>query len=291
MQAIIYYISLPFIYLISILPFWLLYRISDLIYLIIYYIAGYRKKIVLMNLRNSFPEKSEKEILEVSKKFYTFFCDWMLEMIKTITISKSSSIERCHFTDSSLLEKYYQENKKIILVTGHLGNFEMGAAEMAFNSNYKLYVVFKPLSNKYFDQLIKHKRMRFGNKVISMKSTFKTMLNLKDNSELSATVFISDQTPSPKNAYWTSFLNQDTPVFWGTETIARKLNYPIIYISITQTKRGYYEITPELLCENPADTTKGEISEMHIRRLEIDIRRQPEIWLWSHRRWKHKRPE
>lgn len=173
---------------------------------------------------------------------------------------------------------------------GHFGNFELGGAEMAFNTPYQLYVIYKPLSNKYFDNLIKKKRVRFGTKVIPMKSTFKTMLGLKDSDELSATTFIADQTPSPKNAYWTTFLNQETPIFWGTETISQKLGYPVIYISLSQPKRGYYRMTPELLFEDPENTKKGEISEKHTRRLEEDIKRQPEIWLWSHRRWKHKRP-
>jgi len=290
MQAIVYYISLPFVYLISILPFWLLYRVSDLLYFFIYFIFGYRKEIVLQNLRNSFPEKSEAEINLICKKFYVFFCDWTVEMIKSITISKKQAMKRCHFTDTTLLDKYYKEKKKLIFVMGHMGNFEFGGAEMAYNTNYQLYVIFKPLSNKYFNRLIKTKRLRFGSKVIAMNATFKTMLSLKDSKEISATTFIADQTPSPKNAYWTTFLNQETAIFWGTEIIAHKLNYPVIYISIKQTKRGFYELTPEVLCETPSNTQKGEISEMHTRRLEQDIKKQPEIWLWSHKRWKHKRP-
>lgn len=291
MQAIVYYITIPFIYLISILPFWILYRISDLLFILIFHVIGYRKKVVLKNLTNSFPEKLEGEIHQTAKQFYRFFCDWLIEMIKSITISKKESIKRCYFTDTSILDKYHQEKKKLIFVMGHCGNFELGGPAMAFNTNYQLYVVFKPLSNKYFDRLIEQKRTRFGSKVTPMKSVFKTMLHLRNSNELSATTFIADQTPSPKNAYWTTFLNQETPIFWGTETIAKKLNYPIIYISIRQPKRGHYLMTPELLCENPASTTKGEISEMHTRRLEQDIIKQPSIWLWSHRRWKHKKSE
>jgi KDO2-lipid IV(A) lauroyltransferase len=116
------------------------------------------------------------------------------------------------------------------------------------------------------------------------------MIKLKDTKELNATLFIADQTPQKNNAYWTTFLNQETPIFWGTEIIAKKLNYPIIYFSIRQPKRGFYEITPELLCDNPSQTKTGEISVMHTNRLEQDIKEQPEIWLWSHRRWKHKKP-
>lgn len=291
MQAIIYYISLPFIYLISILPFWLLYRVSDFLYFIIYIVIGYRKELVLKNLSNSFPEKSEEEINKISKKFYTFFCDWIVETIKSITISRTSAIKRCHFTTTEILDKYYKENKKLIFVMGHMGSFELGGAEMATNSNYQLYSVFKPLSNKYFDQLIKRKRIRFDNKVIAMNDTFRTMYKLKDSKELSATLFIADQTPQKNNAYWTTFLNQETPIFWGTEIIAKKLNYPLIYLSMKQPKRGYYEITPELLSENPSTTQTGEISEMHTKQLEKDIIKQPEIWLWSHKRWKHDNPK
>ncbi|MBL4669107.1 MAG: lysophospholipid acyltransferase family protein [Flavobacteriales bacterium] len=289
-QAITYYISLPFIYLISILPFWLLYRFSDFLYFIIYFVFSYRKKVVLQNLRNSFPEKSEEEIAQIAKKFYTFFCDWIVETIKSLTISKEAAIKRCHFTNTDILDKYHKENKKLIFVMGHMGSFELAGAEMAFNTKYNLYVIFKPLSNKYFDNLIKSKRTRFDSKVIAMNDTFRTMIHLKENKELSATLFIADQTPQPNSAYWTTFLNQETAIFWGTEIIAKKLNYPVIYISMRQPKRGYYEITPELLCENPASTQKGEISEMHTKRLAQDIKKQPEIWLWSHKRWKHKKP-
>jgi KDO2-lipid IV(A) lauroyltransferase len=289
MQAIVYYISLPFIYLISILPFWLLYGVSDFIYLIVYHIFGYRKKVVLNNLRNSFPEKSEKEINEICKKFYSFFCDWIVEMIKSITISKDEMIKRCHFNDTSLLDKFSSEKRKVIFVMGHFGNYELAAAEMAFNTNYNLHVIYKPLSNKYFNALINKKRKRFGTQIMPMSATFKTMLGNKNSDELSATTFIADQTPSPENAYWTSFLNQDTPIFWGTEVLASKLNYPVIYVSLNRVKRGHYKMDLELLCENPKDTQKGEISEIHTKRLEQDIKRQPEIWLWSHKRWKHQR--
>ena len=291
MQAIVYYISLPFIYLISILPFWLLYRVSDLFYIIIYILLGYRKKVVVKNLKNSFPEKSDKEITKITKQFYVFFCDWIVETIKSITISRSAAIKRCYFTNTEILDKYYNENKKLIYVMGHMGSFELGGAEISTNSNHQLYTIFKPLANKYYDRLIKHKRIRFNNKVIAMSDTFRTMIRLKDSKELNATLFIADQTPQKNNAYWTTFLNQETPIFWGTEIIAKKLNYPVIYLSIKQPKRGYYEITPELLCENPSQTQTGEISEMHTNRLEKDIKDQPEIWLWSHRRWKHDKPE
>ncbi len=290
MQAALFYLFLPFIYLLSILPFWMLYGISDFLYFIIYKLVGYRKKVVYTNLRNSFPEKTEEEIKVITKKFYHFFCDWIMEMIKSITISKKEALKRCKLKDYTLLNELSQQNKKIIFVMGHYGSFELGDAEMAFNTNYQLYVLYKPLSNKYFNALINKKRTRFGVKILSMKESLKTMLLLKDSNELSATTFIADQTPSPKNAYWTTFLNQETPIFWGTELMAKKLNYPIVYVCVKPYKRGFYYIETEMLCLNPSTTQKGEISELHTKRLEQDIMNQPEFWLWSHKRWKHKKP-
>lgn len=293
MQALLFYLLLPFIYLISVLPFWVLYRVADALYFLVFRVIGYRKKVVLNNLRNSFPEKSEQEIYTICKGFYQFFCDWMIEMIKSITISKESAMQRCKFDEKSLrlLNELSQQGKKIIFVMGHYGNFELGGAEMAYRTNYQLYVLYKPLSNKYFNTLINNKRTRFGVKIIAMKEALRKMLALKDTNELSATTFIADQTPSPKNAYWTTFLNQETPVFWGTELIAKKLNYPVIYVCVKQYKRGYYVMEAEMLCENPSATATGEISELHTRRLEQDIVAAPKLWLWSHRRWKHQRPQ
>ena len=171
---------------------------------------------------------------------------------------------------------------------GHFGNWEWGGNAFSLSCKQPLYVIYHPLTNKQYDRLIYKMRTRFGARLIAMNDTFREMVSRRK--EVTATAFIADQTPAPENAYWTTFLNQDTPVFWGTERIARKLNFPIVYVSIARKNRGKYELDAEMLCENPAATSDGEISELHTRRLEKDIRKQPEIWLWSHRRWKHSRP-
>ena len=252
--------------------------------------VGYRKEVIITNLKKSFPEKSELEIQQIQKKFHRFFCDLIVETIKTLTITKKEAAKRCRFKDLTLLNKLYGEKKKVIFVLGHYGNWELGGAGMSCLSKYQLYVVYRPLSNLYFDQLIIKMRTHLGTKLISMNDTFKKMVSLRNSEEISATAFIADQAPTPENSYWTTFLNQETAVFWGTEIIASKLNYPILFITISQQKRGYYEMTAELLCENPAATKKGEISEKHTKRLEEDIIKQPELWLWSHKRWKHSKP-
>jgi KDO2-lipid IV(A) lauroyltransferase len=170
---------------------------------------------------------------------------------------------------------------------GHFGNWEWSGNAFSLTCRHQLYVIYHPLTNRYFDGLIYRMRTRFGTKLIAMRDTYKDMVRFKD--EINATAFIADQTPSPDSAYWTTFLNQDTPVFRGTEKIARKVNYPVIYSSVKRVKRGYYEIHAEVLFDDPRSTSDGEISEAHTRKLEKEIREQPEIWLWSHRRWKHRR--
>lgn len=289
MSAIVYYFTLPFLYLISLLPFPILYLVSDGLYVILYYVIGYRKEVVLQNLRNSFPNKSEVEIKKICKEYYSYLCDLTLETFKTLTISKESMLKHCSIQSDTLklFNKYADENRSIIFVTGHFGNWEWAGNSFSLLCKHHLYVIYHPLSNKYFDGLMYRMRTRFGTGLIAMKDTFREMASKRN--ELSATAFIADQTPSPEGAFWTTFLNQDTPVFKGTEKIAQRFNYPVIFGRVTRIKRGYYEISAELLFENPAKSQSNEISKAHTNILENDIIAQPEIWLWSHRRWKHKR--
>jgi KDO2-lipid IV(A) lauroyltransferase len=287
MRLVGFYLTLPFLYLISILPFPVLYLFSDFVFVLIYYVLGYRKKVVTQNLKNSFPEKSEKEIIQLRKKFYRYLCDLFLETFKCLTISRKTMLRHCKMNAqaNNLFKKYYDEKKNIILVLGHLGNWEWGSNTFSILCKQQLYGIFHPLENKHFNRLAIRMRTRFGTKLIERKNTFRYMLAKRNG--ISATAFITDQSPSPENAYWTVFLNQITPVFTGAEKIARKLNYPVVFVSMKRICRGYYEIFAETLCENPSATAENEISELHTKKLEEEIRKQPEIWLWSHKRWKH----
>lgn len=289
MGAILFYCLLPFLYLISLLPFPLFYLFSDFIYFLLYRVVGYRKKVVFENLKNSFPEKSYNELKKIEKDFYRYLCDLFLETIKTLTISRSEAVKRCKFNAKTTLvfNELANKNQSCIIVMGHYGNWEWAGNSFSLQCKQQLYVIYHPLSNKYFDKLMYDLRTRFGTKLYAMKDTMREMIRNKN--EVNATAFIADQTPSPDSAYWTTFMNQDTPVFWGTEKIAQKLNYPIVYITIKKIKRGYYEVDSELLINEPKNTSLGEISELHTRKLESDIITQPSIWLWSHRRWKHKK--
>jgi len=289
MSTITYYLTLPFLYLISYLPFNILYLLSDLFYVLIYRVFGYRKKVVTENLENSFPEKSIAEIEKIRSDFYRYLCDLSLETIKTLSISPSALKKHFKSGDMSAFEHYYKEKQSVIMVMGHLGSWEMGGGYFSQLPLHQLYVIYHPLANKRFDRLLYRMRTRSGTKLYAMKNTFRGMI--KNRKKVTATAFIADQTPSPDNAHWMTFLNQDTAVFKGTETIARKLDYPVIYLSVIREKRGQYRVHSELLVEHPQALSENELTEMHTKRLEQDIINYPETWLWSHRKWKHKRPE
>jgi KDO2-lipid IV(A) lauroyltransferase len=282
-----YYIfALPF-YLFSLLPFWVIYLLSDLLYFIGFFLIGYRKQVVLTNLRNSFPEKSEEELQRIMKKFYRGLFDIFLETFKILGMSARSMEKRMAFTDLSMIKEISDKKQNMIFVMGHTGNWEWSGHSLALKKLYHVNALYHPLSNKFFDWLMLRLRSRFGMGLIPMQSSIKEMFKQRDT--LNSTTFIADQTPSSENAYWTTFLNQETPVFLGTEKIAKKFNYPVVFASIEKLKRGHYIIHFRKITDAPVDTPDNFITETHTRMLEDAIRKQPESWLWSHRRWKHKR--
>ena len=282
----------PLAYLISILPLWVLHLKSYLLYFFVYYIFGYRKKIVISNLKKSFPEKSEQEIKKISKQFYLHFCDVIFETIKLLTISKEKFKKHFIFDESAIkIFNYFEDkNQSVIGVMGHCGNWEWGAIAYAAYFKHLITGVYHPLSNKNFDALLLKLRSGFGGNITPMKQMYKELLRLRQNNIPTLLGLIADQTPPPESAYWTTFLNQDTPVFNGTEKIAKKFNYPVVYVGMTKVKRGYYVMNAVLITEKPNELPEGMISEKHTRELEKNIIAQPHNWLWSHRRWKHSRP-
>lgn len=289
LQAVGYYLVLPLLYGLSYLPTRVLYAVSDVFCWLMYNVVGYRKQVVLENLRKSFPEKSEAELKAIMRGFYAYFCDLLLEIVKAFTISATELRQRFTFHNLQLLEQLQAEGKSIVLVTGHHGNWEWAGHSFVLHCNVPAYIIYKPLENTRFDGLIYRMRTRFGLKLIAMQNVYRDLLTLRGQPVLTA--FIADQTPHPEFAYWTMFMNQDTPVFPGTEKVARKFSYPVVYASTRRLRRGYYQTSLELLAASPQELPDGAISELHTRRLEQDIRQQPEIWLWSHRRWKYTRPQ
>jgi len=286
MQALFFYVTYPLVYLIASLSFKTLYRVSDLLYHILR-LSGYRKNVVVENLRNSFPDKDEAEIEMLCEQYFRYLCDLILETFKTLRMTEKEAKERCVFNTTPWLEDLYEKKKSIIIVMGHYGNWEWAGPSFSLYTNYQLVVIYRPLSNTYFENMMAGMRTKFGTRITPVNNTLRKMVEYRN--EVTATAFIADQTASQRDAYWTTFLNQETAVFTGPEKLAAKFNYPVVYMNVNRTRRGYYTVSPELLFMEPKEAREGDISEAFTNRLEKEIVRDPVVWLWSHRRWKHKR--
>lgn len=288
MRKFLSHLSIILLKLISYLPFGFFYFASDIVFLLVWYIFGYRKKVVFENLKNSFPEKSEKEITEIAKKFFRHFGDLLVEPIKAYSISLSEIRKRVTFTNPEILQELYKKGKDVAIVLGHYGNWEM-LLDTSSCSPHQYNVIYKPLSSKSFDKYLMQTRTRFGLNVMTMDDAFRTMALLQKQGVKTANYFIADQSPV-ETKYWTTFLNQETPVFLGPEKIAKKLKMAVVFADIIRIRRGYYQVIFTLICDDASVTKTNEVTNAHVRLLEKTIREQPQYWLWSHRRWKRKRP-
>jgi len=281
------YIGIFFLYLLSLMPFWFLYLISDLLYLLVYHVAGYRRKVVQQNLQNAFPEKSVEERKRIERKFYHHFCDLVLETVKAISISPKQLNKRIVATNPELINKVLSSNRKVIGVAGHYCNWELLALSITSNIDRKFIIIYKPLTNKVFDKFFIRTRSRFKGIPVAMKIVLRKMVELKNEPFL--TVLLGDQTPVRHEAtYFTNFLNQPTPVFLGVEKMAKSFDCGVYFCDMRKVKRGCYTYTAVPLIEDAKAAAPHEITKAHVQYLEKVIREQPEYWLWSHRRWKFK---
>lgn len=276
---------------ISLLPFPILYGISDFLYLILYHVIGYRKKVILGNIQRSFPEKTAKEHTAICKKFYHHFCDLILESLKTFTISEKQVKKRVVCKNPELMDKYYDQGRSVIIAGGHYNNWEIFAVGFDAPLKHQAVGIYSPLKNKFFDQKMRTTRSKYGLYMISTKIVKRVFEEEKQKGTLTSTVFAIDQSPSNSNScWWMEFLNQDTGVLFGVEKFAKEYDQVVVYGRINKEKRGHYSFEFFELTTTPKETAYGEITETATRLLEKDIREKPEYWLWSHRRWKHKRP-
>ncbi len=274
---------------IAIWPLRVLYFLSDLIYPVLYYVVRYRRKVVHANLVNSFPEKSEKEILEIEKGFYRHFCDYVMETIKLMHISDEEMRKRMRFTNSELIEELRTDGRPIFLYLGHQGNWEyIISITMWTDPSLSACQIYHPLSSKTMDKLIYRLRSRFNSIGIPQKQTLRTILGMVREGKQPLLGLIADQRPQRHpEPEWMMFLNQETPIITGGEVMGRKLDAHFVYGSVKCIKRGYYEITL-----HPIEAMEGEeysYSKQFMRMLEKDIKAQPHMWLWSHKRWKIKK--
>ncbi len=286
-QRIAYYgMVLPLSYL----PLNILYLFTDFFFLLLITVFPYRKKVIQNNLRNSFPEKSEKEIKQLTRKFYRHFTDLLAEGVKNLSMSKEEYLKRFKVKNPELLEELYKKNKDVLLISGHYNNWEWLIVSQNFLFAHQAFGIGMPLSSKFWDKKVNEKRQRFGMKVIHAKN-YKQELN-HFNQQPKAVLVLSDQSPADSHkSFWMTFLNQETAVLFGAEIMAHQLNCAVVFFITRKIKRGFYEMELQLITVNPHEKKWGEITTEHVRLLEKEIMKKPEYWLWSHKRWKRKIPE
>ena len=289
MTGIFYYLVYFFLRLISLLPLRALYVISDMIYYLAYYITKYRRNVVFENLYNAFPEKDHTDIEDIAKGFYSHLCDLLVETIYLMGMGKDEIRRRVRYNNPEIIEKYFGEGKHVAAVLGHYGNWEWMCGFPVI-TEYECITIYRQLRNKVFDRLITTMRSRFGARLVPMKMAIRKIYQLDNKGIPTLTAFMADQAPPRAKArYWIDFLNQDTPVYLGVEQVARKMNMAVVFFKMRKIRRGYYEFDFIPLFDNSAEAPDYEITDAHVKELEKLIRDQPELWLWSHRRWKIRR--
>jgi KDO2-lipid IV(A) lauroyltransferase len=289
MQFLLFLLVYPLLWLISILPFPILYLLSDGVYVIVYHVVGYRKKTVRQNIAIAFPNLSTAERLEIEKKSYHHLCDMFSEMAKTMTISRNEIDKRFVFTNMQTYLDLEKKGKSIALLMAHYASYEWSVS-INYHSDFQGYAIYKKLSNKYLDKLVRDIRSKFKAELISTKETRTVIEQNKINNILGLYGFISDQTPRKSSAlHWYKFLGVETPIHVGAEDLAKKYDMNVVYLKVRKVKRGYYEATLEVLSEDVSSVPNYEISEAFIRKVEQQIQDAPEFYLWTHKRWKYQK--
>ncbi len=269
-------------------PFPALYVLSDLLYILLFKVLKYRVKIITDNLRRSFPEKPEKEILQLVKGFYRNFSDILMETFKGLGISQKTILKRYQFINADLLDRDFDQDQPIIILASHHTNWEWAVLSVNLWLKHQVVGIYKPLKNKKVNAFFNEHRQKWDLELVSMSKTARAFVKKRDIP--AAYVFIADQTPSDiKNAHWVNFLHQETAFHHGMDKIARRTNYPVYLADIKRVKRGFYEVTFSLLCKEPAKVEEAGITKLYAKALEKIIEKDPANWLWSHRRWKRKR--
>ncbi|MBB4117821.1 KDO2-lipid IV(A) lauroyltransferase [Mesonia hippocampi] len=288
MQRFIYIISYPLLWFISKLPFKGIYLVATAVSFIVFNLIGYRRKVITSNLTHAFPNKSKQEIKEIKTKFHLHFCDLFLEMIKSLTITDDELKKRFVITNPEELTRLQTLNKSHVVMMGHYASYEWVTALHYYGLHYKGYGIYKRIKNPYFDKLIRKIRSRQNTTMLDTKTVHKQMFKDKQDKVLASYGMIADQAPKGGNTkYWRNFLGREVPVFIGSEVIAKRLDYAITYLQIEKVKRGYYQATFIPITDNPKDFEDYKITDKYFELLEKQIIKQPEYYLWSHKRWKH----
>lgn len=288
MKRLAYLLTYPILWGISKLPHKLFYGVSDLAFFLVFYVVGYRKKVVEKNLRLAFPEITTEEIHLIRKKFYRHFCDLFLEMAKTISISEEELVQRFVVKNPEEIKRIEALGKSYITMFGHYNSYEWSTAVQLQGMTYKGYGIYKKIKNPYFDKMVRDTRGKFHVEMLDKDEVLRQMIRDKRGHVLANYGMVADQAPKGgRSKYWRDFMGHRVPVFLGSEIAAKKLDFNVIYLKIEKVKRGYYEAELVSLSENPKSVPDYEITDAYFDKLEEQIRAKPEFYLWTHKRWKH----
>ena len=292
MSRLVYFFIYLGMWLLASLPMKALYVLSDVLYVLMYKLARYRRRVVWRNLKNSFPEKTEKELLAIERKFYHYICDYMLESLKMLKMPVDELHQRMKFHNTEQYLEMIDKYGGIVVMMPHYANFEWTIGMGMYMKPEDIPMqVYKTLRNPYVDKLFQNIRSRFGGYNVAKHDTAREVIRARHAGKKLALGLVADQSPNLQSLhFWTTFLNQETSFMDGGERIARMMNYPVFYCELQKEKRGYCEATFVLMTEHPKQTADGEITEMFVRHVEQTILREPAYWFWSHKRWKHKQP-
>ncbi|HZH72137.1 MAG TPA: lysophospholipid acyltransferase family protein [Mariniphaga sp.] len=271
------------------LPFRFLYMLSGIVFFVIYRMIGYRRKVVIDNLKNAFPQKTDKEIKQISKRFYKHFSDLSIETIKLSDMDKQDFDNRVKVKHTHFLKALYKQGKSVVVLTMHYNNWEWSSC-IPLHLHHIPVAVYKPLHNKKFNTYMNRIRSGFGAEMIPTDKVLRRVLESVEKNEVISLWLAGDQTPPLFHKFWLPFLNRQTLFYKGPAAIARRFNFPVVFQKIEKNGRGKYTITFELLIANPAEFDEQEIMNIYIQKMEEVIKEQPEYYLWSHKRWKHQPP-
>lgn len=291
MKNLTYYLSFALWFIISLLPLWVFYRLSDGLYYLVYHVVRYRRRVVYANLRSSFPEKSEAEIKRIAKDFYSFFCDYIVETLKLFSMGEKNMRKRMKFEGLNQVKEDFANGRSVTLYLGHYCNWEW-ISSLGLHLDEQCGQIYHPLENATLDRLFLYMRGRFKAQSIKMDDTFLTILKWKKEGRKNIVGYIADQVPGYNNIhYWADFLHHDTPVFTGAERISKIMDTAVYYIDVERPRRGYYVARFIKIADSLNEHPVFFATEQYFRLLEQNIQRVPQYWLWSHKRWKRTREE
>ena len=286
MDRFVYYITVFFVRLFGLLPFWAVYKLSDFLSFLLFHVVKYRRSVVYKNLKLCFPEKSEKEIYQIARKNYTNLSDQIVEAIKGFTLKFDDISKRYRIMNAEILNPYLEENRSVFVLLNHFGNWEWATFASQLGFRHKIIAFYKPLSNRFIDAYLRKSRESMDMKLASYHTVQQTLDDTKG--KMFMYILIADQNPSNvQKSIWVDFFNVRTACLHGPEKYALQTGFPIFFADVQHVGRGFYELTGKLLFADATNTLPGDVTHAYMQELEAMIRKNPENWLWTHKRWKH----